>query len=206
MPYGPQDEERFAKEDAEHRKNKTGSYTPKRKRSGPSRIISRPTSARAADSTTPDPEVIIEEVEVGGGGGSSGQRYVTPNYQQHVFMALSLSLILVLLSAYARGRNNSAKQVNQYLDPKADPAKFATAWVGIAIILLAGASFRGTDKLAAAFAWLIFVAVLLVNGEQALGAFSASVKPSNVSSGTSLPDIPNNLTSGGPDEGGPIFA
>jgi hypothetical protein len=37
-------------------------------------------------------------------------------------------------------------------------------WIGITLVLVTMAQFGSTDQLAAAFAWLIFVAILLANG------------------------------------------
>lgn len=44
----------------------------------------------------------------------------------------------------------------------------AVAWIVIATALVLGAQFGSTEKLAAAFAWLIFVAIMLANGQQAM--------------------------------------
>jgi hypothetical protein len=38
----------------------------------------------------------------------------------------------------------------------------------LAVVLVAMVQFQSTERLAAAFAWLIFVAVFLANGQQAL--------------------------------------
>lgn len=178
----------------EKNRKEIANYRKQDRRNVPSRMIARP-----ARNTTTNEETVVYETTSGGG---SGQQYITPNYQQHVFIAISLSIIIVIVAAYGRGKTVSSKTANQYLDPKSDPIKFGVSWLGIAVVLLAGASFRGTDKLAAAFAWLIFVAVLLINGEQALSAFQNKVHfgANAASSNQHLPDL--GFGSGNADGGG----
>lgn len=172
MSYGPQEVERYAQQKAEFDAKIAAS---KRRRGVPASIIARRNSTSTTGSSSAEPEVIVEEVEVGGGSsGGKKSQYITPNYEQHVFIALALSLTFVLLAAYYRGKNAADKPVNSYLDPKADPIKFAAGWIVVAFVLLAGARFRGADKLAATFAWLIFVSVLLLNGEEAYNALPTS--------------------------------
>lgn len=50
----------------------------------------------------------------------------------------------------------------------------AVAWIVIAITLVTMAQFGSTEKLAAAFAWLIFIAVLMANGERAFTNLSGN--------------------------------
>jgi len=56
----------------------------------------------------------------------------------------------------------------------------AVAWVAITLALAAMVQFQSTEKLAAAFAWLIFVAVLLANGPQAFDNISTMVGGTSV--------------------------
>ncbi len=51
----------------------------------------------------------------------------------------------------------------------------AIAWVAITLALAAMVQFQSTEKLSAAFAWLIFVAVLLANGPQAFDNISTMI-------------------------------
>lgn len=166
--YGPQDTSYRNAENAAFDKK----YPPGTKRprvSGPSRIVGRQRPTRSADAITPDPAVLVEPIESGGSdSGGSNSQYVTPNYEQHVFIALSLSILLVLTSTLGRQKQRSNGLLAPLVNPHQDILKTATGWTVIFVVLLAMARFRGTDKLAAASAWLIFVSVLLINGEQAL--------------------------------------
>lgn len=51
----------------------------------------------------------------------------------------------------------------------------AVAWIVIATVLVTMAQFGTTEKLAAAFAWLIFVAILLANGIDAMKNISTMI-------------------------------
>lgn len=63
----------------------------------------------------------------------------------------------------------------------------AVAWLVIAITLVSMAQFGSTERLAAAFAWLVFVAILLANGTQAFTNLSSMVGANTSTGGGSLP-------------------
>jgi hypothetical protein len=56
------------------------------------------------------------------------------------------------------------------------------AWIVISIALVSMAQFGSTEKLAAAFAWLIFIAILLANGPAAMKNLSTLTATSPISS------------------------
>lgn len=166
--YGPQNAEYYAKEKADFDAKIARDEATRRSRRGvPASIISRRSTPEPITAPADEPEVIVETVRTGG---SRKSNYITPNYEQHVFIALALALLFTLLAAKTRGDDNRLKPKSSYLDPAADPVKFLVGWVVLFAVLVIMARFRGTDKLAATFAWLIFVSVLLINGEQAYRA------------------------------------
>ena len=96
------------------------------------------------------------------------------NYQYHALFALSIAFLIVFATqVYVKtgsGTTASEKTGNNIKDSLngASGAASLKAWAILAFVLFSAASFKTTQSLAAAFAWLILVAVVLVNGEQLL--------------------------------------
>ena len=90
-------------------------------------------------------------------------------------------------------------QSNQGVDPTKNA--FATfppiiPMVVIAVALITMAQFGSTEKLAAAFAWLIFVAVLLADGVPAFDKISGRVNTTATTTSTPIVNPSTGFTTG----------
>lgn len=93
------------------------------------------------------------------------------NYQYHVLFALSVSFIFVfgthMAAVHFGNTQETTGKIQQTLNGSSTKASLI-GWGFIAAVLLAMAEFDSTASLAAAFAWLILVSVLLINGKAVL--------------------------------------
>lgn len=124
----------------------------------------------AVASGNAEPEVIQEVVEVPVGS-KANNYYYTPNYKNQVLIALGLAFVISLATTAVRiSKNKSSK--GSIFDAATNGSTgvsaggtYLLAWAAIAVILFATASLRSTDKLAAAFAILILVAVIYADAQ-----------------------------------------
>lgn len=96
-----------------------------------------------------------------------------PNYKLHVLYAVTLSFIIVFMIHIAKGKlslvDTSKSEDTLGNTFKGDSVNQAiVGWGVIALVLFSMAAFDSTAGLAAAFAWLILIAVLLINADTLL--------------------------------------
>lgn len=96
-----------------------------------------------------------------------------PNYKLHVLYATTLAFIIVFMVHIAKGKlalvDTSKSQdtlTNTFKGDSVDSA--IVGWGIIALVLFSMAAFDSTAGLAAAFAWLILISVLLINADTLL--------------------------------------
>lgn len=91
-----------------------------------------------------------------------------PNYNLHVLYALTIGFGLVFVVHIAKGKlsllDTSKSEDTLKATFTGDTVdKALMGWAFIALVLFSAAAFDSTAPLAAAFAWLILVSVLLIN-------------------------------------------
>ena len=126
-------------------------------------VMAEPISNRPKPAASRMPTLVIKQ---------SNDEYVTSNYKQQVFIAIVSALLITMIGDYYNRKSGST--TSSPLAYQGNKGRFAAAWIFLTVILIGMASFRGSDKLAASFAWLIFVASLLINGESVFAAVSGS--------------------------------
>jgi hypothetical protein len=110
-----------------------------------------------------------------------------PNYQYHVLFAVTSAFLLVFTVNLAAGKLAllDTKKSEDTLTAMFKGDSVSSAFIGwgvIALVLFSASSFDGTASIAAAFAWLILVAAILLNGQQILkimGATTSTVSKNN---------------------------
>lgn len=102
-----------------------------------------------------------------------------PNYPRHTLVALFLGVTTVFVVHVAKGRiglwNYNQSQdavVNAFTGDSVMNALIA--WGFIFFVLLTMSEFPSTAPLAAAFAWLILISVILVNGDTVIKILGAT--------------------------------
>ena len=101
-----------------------------------------------------------------------------PNYKLHVLYGVTLGFLLVFITSVAKGKLSlvDTKKTESTLSStfEGDSVdKALVGWGAIALILFSMAAFDSTASLAAAFAWLILISVLLLNAQVLLKAAGA---------------------------------
>lgn len=96
-----------------------------------------------------------------------------PNYKLHVLYAVSLGFIIVFLTHLAKGElalidtaKTESTLKSTFEGDSVDKAFIG--WGVIALVLFSAAAFDTTASLAAAFAWLILISVILLNADTLL--------------------------------------
>jgi hypothetical protein len=111
-----------------------------------------------------------------------------PNYNYHVLFAVTTGFLLVFVVHLAKGKlsliNTDMTSNTLSSTFKGDSVERAfIGWGMIALVLFAAAEFDSTAPLAAAFAWLILVSVLLINAETLVKIAGYYNKPLDTSKG-----------------------
>lgn len=96
-----------------------------------------------------------------------------PNYKYHVLFAVSMGFIIVFVTHLAKGQlalvDTSKTESTLKSTFEGDSVERAfVGWGIIALVLFSASSFDSTASLAAAFAWLILISVILLNGQTLL--------------------------------------
>jgi hypothetical protein len=101
-----------------------------------------------------------------------------PNYKLHVLYALTTGFVLVFVIHLAKGQlslidtsKSEDTLRNTFTGDSVDRA--VVAWGVLALVLFSMAAFDSTASLAAAFAWLILISVILVNTQTLLKIMGA---------------------------------
>lgn len=94
-----------------------------------------------------------------------------PNYKLHTLYALTTAFIIVFGLHILNGKlalwNPETSESNLRNTFRGDSVRSATvAWGVIALVLFSAAAFDSTAPLAAAFAWLILISVILINTDR----------------------------------------
>lgn len=112
-----------------------------------------------------------------------------PNYKLHVLYATVTAFVLVFvihvgkknLSLIDTSKSEDTLR-NTFTGDSVDRAFYS--WGAIALVLFSAAAFDSTASLAAAFAWLLLVAVILVNTDYLLKVMGWSNTTSGGGGGT----------------------
>ena len=98
-----------------------------------------------------------------------------PNYKLHVLYAVTLGFVIVFITHLAKGElalidtaKTESTLKSTFEGDSVDKAFIG--WGVIALVLFSAAAFDSTASLAAAFAWLILISVVLLNAQTLLKA------------------------------------